>query len=130
MNCQRCKSDRVLSVNSHASDMHSLTIKNNEHNGYIPSDFRSIIGCGDDCKFKVCLDCGQHQGTFPIGITKLESRYNFYIDNVSFGYYCYAETHGTVRYLDSDGQVCTMPEYFQSEKIAQKIIETYLEYNK
>jgi len=129
MNCQRCKSDRVLSVNSHASDMHSLTIKNNEHIGYIPSDFRSIIGCGDDCEFKVCLDCGQHQGTFPALITKLESRYNFQLDQCSFGYYCYVETHGTVRYLDSDSQVCTTPEYFQSERIAKNIIETYMEYN-
>ena len=32
--------------------------------GYVPRGLN--IGSGDYLEFKVCLDCGKHQGTFPV----------------------------------------------------------------
>jgi hypothetical protein len=38
----------------------------------VPAEFG--IGCGDDVEFAMCLECGQVQGAFPIGLTSLEMK--------------------------------------------------------
>ncbi len=65
MNCQTCKSENVVEFNAHHSDcfsmIHCTTRK--EIMGYAPSI--GGICSGDDTFPKICLDCGQVQGTFP-----------------------------------------------------------------
>jgi hypothetical protein len=36
----------------------------NSRDGYVPSGLN--IGGGDYLEFDMCLDCGQHQGVFPV----------------------------------------------------------------
>lgn len=43
-----------------------------EHDGYVPGDMG--VGGGDYVSFSWCLECGQIQGTWPIGISELESQ--------------------------------------------------------
>lgn len=68
--CQKCKSDRVISMYGKVSDMCHASIGDMEHEGYVPSDLG--VGGGDDLDFELCLDCGQIQGEFPLPITQLE----------------------------------------------------------
>lgn len=71
--CQRCESERVLSINAKCSDMCVAEIGGHEQDGYVPQDV--LIGAGgwgDYVQFAVCLDCGQMQGTFPQGRMALE----------------------------------------------------------
>ena len=74
-NCKTCKSDRIASVSSKASDLHCVQIVGgNEHDGYLPSDMG--IGGGDYVEFSWCLNCGQIQGKFPLPPCELESGVN------------------------------------------------------
>ncbi len=71
MQCQRCKSGRVLVASSHGRDCHCVQIKNNSIEAdYLPRDLG--IGGGDDMEIEVCLDCGQLQGTWPLATSQLE----------------------------------------------------------
>ena len=70
MSCQKCKSERIASVGGKTSDMCSVFINEEEHEGYVPSDMN--IGGGDYIEFEYCLDCGQIQGEFPLQPTKIE----------------------------------------------------------
>lgn len=72
MSCQKCNSERVCSVQSHASDCHFVRIGEKESYGYLPSDLG--IGGGDDLEMEFCLDCGQIQGDFPRPRTELEDQ--------------------------------------------------------
>jgi hypothetical protein len=72
MTCKNCNSKRIASVCSKASDGHSITIGDKEHNGYMPDD----LNLGDDSdyvEFDYCLDCGMIQADFPLPLTKLET---------------------------------------------------------
>ena len=71
MACQRCKSYRILSVQSHGRDCNSFYLNGEEHQGYVPEGFN--LGEGDDVEFDVCLDCGQIQGEYPLPPTILET---------------------------------------------------------
>jgi len=63
--CQRCESSRIMSVGSHASDLHSWTRPDGKDgDGYLP--YGLGIGGGDDLEIDYCLDCGQIQGEWPI----------------------------------------------------------------
>jgi hypothetical protein len=64
MSCQRCKSERVATINSKSSDLNFVTLGDKEYNGYVPDDIG--IGGGDYINFSWCLDCGQIQGEFPV----------------------------------------------------------------
>lgn len=64
MNCQKCNSERVLNYSGKCSDMFFGNVGNKEIDGYVPDD--ANIGGGDYLKGKLCLDCGQMQGTFPV----------------------------------------------------------------
>lgn len=70
--CQSCNSERILSVQSHASDMHSWSIGDIENDGYLPTDLG--IGGSDDCEFELCLDCGMLQGEWPLPLSKMEKK--------------------------------------------------------
>jgi hypothetical protein len=70
MTCQRCASERLATVQSHASDMHSVQIGDSENTGYLPYDLG--IGGGDDLHMTYCLQCGQIQGGFPLSPCLLE----------------------------------------------------------
>lgn len=69
--CQTCKSSRLLFVQSHASDMHFVSIGEIQKDGYLPYDIG--LDGGDDLCMTYCLDCGQIQGTFPLPLTELEA---------------------------------------------------------
>lgn len=64
MNCQRCNSKRIVTVESHARDCHFYKEHHTgyEHNGYMP---KCQVGNGDDSSFTFCLHCGQLQGQWP-----------------------------------------------------------------
>lgn len=71
MNCQKCNSERIASVNAKCNDMCIVKIKDTELEGYVPSNFG--IGDGDYISFKLCLDCGHVNGSWPKPLTDLES---------------------------------------------------------
>lgn len=64
MNCQRCNSERVLSLNSKQSDLCFSEFMGEEKDGYAP-DVDNVCS-GDYTAFSVCLECGQMQGNFPV----------------------------------------------------------------
>jgi hypothetical protein len=70
MVCQKCKSERILSVNAKCSDLCNISINGQNKNGYVPHDLG--IGGGDYVEFELCLDCGQIQGQFPLAKAELE----------------------------------------------------------
>jgi len=65
MECQRCKSDRVLIISGKCSDQCFAEFKGEEGNGYAP-EVPNIAEDGDYVCPKVCLECGQVQGKFPV----------------------------------------------------------------
>jgi hypothetical protein len=64
MSCQRCNSDKTLSVSAKCSDLCSVGGQGYEHQGYVPRNIG--IGGGDYIDFDYCLECGQIQGEFPL----------------------------------------------------------------
>jgi len=63
MNCQRCGSDRILSVSAKCDDRCCATLKGKSRHDYAPH-VTGVCG-GDYVKPVVCLECGQAQGTWP-----------------------------------------------------------------
>lgn len=70
MACQKCNSERVVSISGKCSDRCYSIIGNYESDGYAP-DIPNISG-GDMISIEVCLDCGQAQGTWPVEETQFE----------------------------------------------------------
>lgn len=70
MTCQMCSSTRVMKFYAKCSDMFraslydSLKDTNRRYKGYVPDI--AGFGRGDDVQGKLCLDCGQVQGTWPV----------------------------------------------------------------
>lgn len=66
MICQRCKSNRIVTVSGKTSDLFSMKYRdtNKLYNGYVP--YGIGIGGGDYMKFDYCLNCGQIQDNFPL----------------------------------------------------------------
>ena len=64
MNCIRCNSNRILSLNAKSNDCNSIALGDKEHIGYLPSSI--LVGSGDYISFEFCLECGQIQEKFPI----------------------------------------------------------------
>lgn len=64
MNCDLCKSERVISVMGHCVDCFVAQYQDKDYDGYVLSDIG--IGGGDDMEFSYCLECGKIQGNFPI----------------------------------------------------------------
>lgn len=53
-----------MRVSGKVSDMCDVQTPGAMHCGYVPSGLN--IGSGDYLEFSVCLDCGKHQGNFPV----------------------------------------------------------------
>lgn len=70
MNCQKCNSNRMMSVHAHAKDSHIVQFEDTEYDGYLPDDLG--IGGGDDLNIDYCLDCGTIAGTWPLPETGME----------------------------------------------------------
>ena len=70
MNCQNCKSTRILEFSGGDSkDCFWAEINGNEHEGYMLSD----LGLGDEGpEGKLCLNCGQMQGKWPLPKSSME----------------------------------------------------------
>ena len=66
MECLKCKSDRIIDLQAHCSDLFCLNYKGREiiSSDYVP--YEMGIGGGDDVDLEICMNCGQVQGTFPI----------------------------------------------------------------
>lgn len=60
----KCGSNRILRVSGKTSDMCWAKYGDKEHDGYVPDGLN--IGSGDYLQFKVCLDCGQMVGNWPV----------------------------------------------------------------
>jgi len=73
--CQSCKSERIIFIQGIVNECCMVTIGENEHDGYVPSDLG--IGGGDDIKLEYCADCGQLQGDFPLQPSKIEQQDDF-----------------------------------------------------
>lgn len=69
--CKNCDQDKVISVNAKCSDMCTITHKDKELDGYVPSDIG--IGGDDYIRFDLCLACGQVQGEFPVDMVYFNS---------------------------------------------------------
>lgn len=61
--CQRCASDRVLSLGGKSSDLNNWSFRGHEGNGYVP--YIPGVGGDDYYEIEVCLACGQLQGEWP-----------------------------------------------------------------
>lgn len=72
MPCQRCNSPRILDISGKSSDCNSFSFANGpDHQDYVPHDLN--VGGGDYIRITICLDCGQHQGKFPVPQHDLET---------------------------------------------------------
>ena len=59
MECEKCKSNRILEISAKCSDLCCLTFKGVERNDDVPCDLK--IGGGDYIEVDICLDCGMAQ---------------------------------------------------------------------
>jgi hypothetical protein len=71
--CKRCQSNRILSVSGKCSDCCSASYQDRETDGYVPSI--DVIGGGDYVELDLCLDCGQHQGKFPVSQEEVDEAF-------------------------------------------------------
>lgn len=73
MKCQKCESERVVHCGGHCQDRFYLTAYTNYY-GYVPAGLN--IGEGDYIELKVCFDCGQLQGAWPVTDSQLKKAVN------------------------------------------------------
>ena len=64
--CQRCSSERILSVCGKVRDCCSYSLYGGRDFEGFPYDMN--LGEGEYLEFKLCLECGQLQGTFPLPV--------------------------------------------------------------
>ena len=62
--CSRCSSTRMMEVSSKCNDRCDVRLDGEDLDGYPPSNLN--IGGGDYVAFKVCADCGQMAGSWPL----------------------------------------------------------------
>lgn len=68
MKCFKCDSDRVLQLTAKCSDLCFTTFNSIDKDGYVP-EIRHVGG-GDYVETRICLECGQVQGKFPVRYTR------------------------------------------------------------
>lgn len=67
MACQKCKSERVASINGHCRDACFFDVPGvGSRDGYAPQNVGLKNSYGDYVEFEYCLNCGQIQGEFPV----------------------------------------------------------------
>ena len=62
MNC--CDNPRIALVSAKCSDLCSVTVDGQTHDGYVPDDMG--IGGDDYVRFHYCLECGKIHGDWPL----------------------------------------------------------------
>lgn len=78
MNCANCNSDRILNISAKCSDLCTISMWQQDHDGYVPSDMG--IGGGDYVELELCLDCGYANGQWPLPESKLERKFKIKLD--------------------------------------------------
>jgi len=73
MNCQKCSSNRVLNVTAKSKDLCTVSMWNQDHDGYVPDNMG--IGGGDYIEIELCLQCGYVNGEWPLAESKLERKF-------------------------------------------------------
>jgi len=70
MKCQKCNSERIMSINAKCSDLFDAGYQGKYYDGYVIEGMGITDGdgYGDYVTFDYCLDCGQIQGTFPVEV--------------------------------------------------------------
>lgn len=63
-NCQKCQGTKILFISAKCNDLCFSRLGESERDGGVPYEFN--IGGGDYLEMRICLDCGQAQGKFPI----------------------------------------------------------------
>ena len=63
MTCQRCQSNRIITISGKCCDSFSAVYNDQIYDDYVLGG----IGCGggDYIEMEYCLECGQIQGDFP-----------------------------------------------------------------
>jgi len=72
MNCQRCDSRRIATLDAKPGDLCQWQGSGLFLDGYCPGGVGIGRG-GDYVRFDYCLDCGQMQGVFPISKEAVEN---------------------------------------------------------
>lgn len=65
-----CNNSRIVSISAKCSDLFSVSMKDKEHDGYVP--YNLGIGGGDYVSFDYCLNCGKIKGEWPLPLTNAE----------------------------------------------------------
>lgn len=75
MQCESCKSNRMISILAKCDDRFIMSYKGIEiiKNDYVPHNIG--IGGGDYLNITFCLDCGKIRGDFPIINDHIEGLY-------------------------------------------------------
>jgi len=66
MKCQRCESERILKFSGKTSDLFSCYYMGKEHQGYVPKGIGINDKYRDYLQGRLCMECGQVQGEFPV----------------------------------------------------------------
>jgi len=76
MTCDKCNSDRIVSISAKCNDMFTAEVKHLKFNaeGYANSNL-NISTNGDYVDFEMCVECGKIQGDFPISDETLKEGY-------------------------------------------------------
>jgi hypothetical protein len=71
--CDKCKSKRLLEIYVQGRDTHNLEYNNQSYEGYMPEGIGLYGNYGDAIQFKLCMQCGKVQDSFPIEERKIIS---------------------------------------------------------
>ena len=80
MSCQRCKSQRIISIGGKTSDMFDMSFGDKEYNGYVPSNLFFGRG-GDYFRLEICAECGQVQAEFPVSDNQIIKAIEYHEEN-------------------------------------------------
>jgi len=75
MKCQTCQSERVANISGKCSDLCSVQIPSEGYESQGYNSLRGPLGSSDYIELRVCLDCGQVQGDFPLAIPEIEKEW-------------------------------------------------------
>ena len=76
MECQRCGSDKIVTINGKCSGMFSMSYDGEEKHGHgdVPNNlFFGKDNYGDYMIVEFCAECGQIQSKFPISQAALKT---------------------------------------------------------
>lgn len=127
MTCQKCNSNRVVSVSAKCSDLCVIEYNGSSSNGYVPRDLG--IGGGDYVDFSYCLECGQLQGIFPLATSEIEKDIT---DEQVADFFNNSFTEGTSNHLEKSAYFMQYNIIQYAEEVSPKLgsfVRNYLERN-